>query len=253
MPVLPRHVLCVLGNWKNLDPVETLIAQVAGEGYHLDREYSLLTPDARMPAAFEASYDRVRPTMSDSDWQAVAHHSAVAYILSPPMPKEQAVAISGKMLILIEALFNDGAIAVKAESAGIAHGRERWQRLAKEYRAAVDQGDEHAACSKLFFTWVRRPLEDEDLYHTCGMHLLGERDIEIETSLELSTALKWIDLLGLYLAADRPTRPILDGAGFRLENPGPRRLMRLHDCERYASDDFFFNPYGYIRLEEAKA
>jgi hypothetical protein len=91
--------------------------------------------------------------------------------------------------------------------------------------------------------------EVEGAYYTCGLHLLGKRDIE--TSLELSDALEWMDLLGLYLVADRPARPLKEGEGFRLKDDGPRRVMRFQCCERYASDEFLFNPYGYIRLESA--
>jgi hypothetical protein len=58
-----------------------------------------------------------------------------------------------------------------------------------------------------------------------------------------------MDLLGLYLVGDRPTRRLKDGEGFRLKDAGPRQVMRLVPCQRYEEDDFFFNPYGYIRLE----
>ena len=40
-----------------------------------------------------------------------------------------------------------------------------------------------------------------------------------------------------------------DGEGFRLNDEGPRRVMRFLPCERYENDGFMFNPYGYIRLE----
>ena len=80
------------------------------------------------------------------------------------------------------------------------------------------------------------------------MHLLGRRDTEIEDSLEPSDALEWIDLMGLYLVADKPNRPINDGEGFRLRDEGPRRIIRKIPCERYEEDEFFFNPHGYHKL-----
>lgn len=249
--VTPRHVLCILGNWPNLDGVEDIVSRVGGPDFELDREFSLLTPDARMPNAFEASYDRVQPSMTDDDWQAVREHSAVAYILSPPLRKNLAEEASGRALLLTAALLDAGGVAAKSESAGLAHGRAHWRRLADEYTQAAKDGDDHSRASTLYWAWVRRPLLDNDatVYYSCGMHLLGHPDAEIECSLELDAALEWIDLLGLYLVADKPKRPLKDGEGFRLRNPGPRRILRKQPCSRYDPDYFLFNPYGYIRLE----
>ena len=91
--------------------------------------------------------------------------------------------------------------------------------------------------------------DDEAVYYSCGMHLLGERDVEIEAGLDLADALEWMDLLGLYLVGERPTRPLKDGQGFRLKDEGSRPVMSFRPCERYEEDGFMFNPYGYIRLE----
>ena len=82
--------------------------------------------------------------------------------------------------------------------------------------------------------------------------LLGERDIEIESCQDLSHAIKWIDFLALYLVADKPSRSVTDGDGFRLRDSGPRRPMRLRSCSRYEQDEFLYNPYGYIRLVAAE-
>ena len=35
-----------------------------------------------------------------------------------------------------------------------------------------------------------------------------------------------------------------------LRDEGPRRIMRFKPCQRYTDDEFFYNPYGYIRLEK---
>lgn len=249
--ILPRHVICVLGTWRDLDEVDAVVRQQGVPGFELDREYSQLSPDSRMTSSFEVSYDRVSPSMTDEDWNHVQHHTAVAYVLSPPIPKDQAAAISGIALLLTAALLRQGGIAAKGESAGIAHGRARWLELAADFVRATQQGDAHGAGANLFWAWVRRPLisNQDGVYYTCGMHLLGQPDAEVDSSLDLADALEWLDLLGLYLAGDRPTRPLMDGEGFRLKDDGPRRVMRLRPCERYEEDGFLFNPYGYIRLE----
>lgn len=249
--VTPRHVICALGNWRDLDEVEAVVRQAGDSQFRLDREFSQLCPDSRMTRAFEASYDRVAPSMTDDDWYAVQKHNAVAYVLSPPIQKDSADRISGLALSLTAALLQRGGVAAKGESAGIAHGRAHWLQLAEDYRRAQAENDGHTACATLYRTWVRRPLidRDETVYYSCGMHLLGDRDVEVESTWELSDALDWMDALGLYLVADRPTRPLKDGEGFRVTNDGPRCVMRLRPCRRYEEDDFLFNPHGYIRLE----
>jgi hypothetical protein len=252
--VIPRHVICVLGKWRELDEVDAIVRQRSAAGFELDQEFSQLSPDSRMMNAFDASYDRVTPSMTEADWRAVREHTAVAYVLSPPVRKEQAADISSLALLLIAALLRGGGTAAKGEGAGIAHGRAQWMELAAEFARAHKQGDTHGEGANLYWAWVRRPLLDEEeaVYYSCGMHLLGERDIEIDVSLDLRVALEWMDLLGLNLVGDRPTRPLKDGDGFRLKDAGPRRVMRFRPCKRYEEDEFMFNPYGYIRLEPGK-
>jgi hypothetical protein len=131
----PRHVVCVLGPWKSFDAVTHIVSAVGGEGFRLDDEYSQLEPDDRMAGAFAASADRVDPSIGKADDRAIAKHRAVAYVLSPPLPAADAQARSAKMLAIIGALLADGALAVKAESAGIAHGAARWRDLANDARS----------------------------------------------------------------------------------------------------------------------
>ncbi|MFM7165554.1 MAG: hypothetical protein ACKO3T_09930 [Planctomycetaceae bacterium] len=91
--------------------------------------------------------------------------------------------------------------------------------------------------------------DDESSCYSGGMHLLGKPDAEIEASLDLTDAIEWIDMPGMYLVGDRPARPLRDGEGFRLKDEGLRRVIRCRPCERYQEYEFIFNPYGYIRLE----
>ncbi len=249
MNIHPRHVLCVLGHWDSFAPVHAIVDSVSPE-FTLDLDYSQLESDKRMKDAFKASVDRNSPTIHGAEWRTIDSHSAVAYILSPPIKKAEAESIAATALLLVAELLNVGGIAAKSESAGLAHGRDRWLDLAREYRKAHKQGDAHTASAALYRAWVQRAIHDEDSHslYSVGMHLLGHRDVELGDDLDVSDAVKWIDLMGLYLVADKPKRALKSGEGFRLSDSGPRRIIELDDCERYAEDDFFFNPYGYVRL-----
>lgn len=251
MTVRARHVVCFLGEWKDFDAVEATLAEVGGDGFRLDDEYSALARDPRMPRAFEASRDRVVPSFEPSDEEAVAKHRAVAYVLSPPMEPAGAQAISARMLAVIAALFEAGATAVKGESSGIAHGRKHWLSMAE--RAAAQDVLERAAA--LTDAWVRRPLDDEDrgVLYSCGMHLLGEPDVEMPRLMEPMEAVRWIDALTIYLTAEKPEHGLHDGETFRPTEDHARRVLRSRKCDRYEEDDFFFNPTGYWNLEELKS
>ncbi|MBS0266769.1 MAG: hypothetical protein JSS02_32880 [Planctomycetes bacterium] len=244
----PRHVICVPGGWRSFDEVSTTVAVFGGSGFELDREYSSLHPDPRMVPSFRAAFDRVHPTMHERDWEAIRNHSSVAYVLSPPILSEEAVAISAQTLQLTGALLKNGGVAAKAESSGIAHGREHWLELATR---CLQSSTGHAQRAALYYALVRRPILDDKTgsVYSCGMHLLGKPDIEMESTRDELVAVQWIDLLGLYLIADQPQRLLTDGDGFRLHDSGPRRIIRLLPCTRYEKDEFFFNPYGMIRLE----
>ena len=120
MPPHPRHVLCVLGAWLDFEHVEAA-AQAAG--FEFDHEYSQLEHDERMQVAFQSSARPTDSTIEEADWDAIGSHTAVAYLLSHPMPADDAKEISGRALLLAAALFDKGALAIKSESAGLAHGR----------------------------------------------------------------------------------------------------------------------------------
>jgi len=248
MTAQPRHVVCVLGTWKKLDAVEEIVAKIGGEGFKLDAEYSQLESDDRMPAAFEASADRVDPSITDDDEAAINRHTAVAYVMSPPLPAAGALDLSAKTLAIVDALLDAGALAVKSESAGVAHGAKRWRKLAKGARkkSVLDRAD------ALRLAFVRRPIGDGKLLYSCGMHLLGERDIEIRASDDVFDDIGWMDLLAIYLLAEKPARGVHAGEGFRQEAGGERRVLRARTCKRYDDDDFFYNPYGYWRMAADK-
>lgn len=243
---VPKHILCVLGNWQNADAVLRIVGEVTRGTFIVDEEYSQYSADARMPQAFDACRDRAHPTFSPHDVAAVAAHSAVIYIMSPHVLAQDALRVSATALRLVGALLRAGALAVKSESAGIAHGMVGWARLAE----ALDNPASHAGLV-LRDAFVRRPLldGDDDCYYTCGMHLLGYRDIEMPADLSPEEAIRWFDGATAALI-DQPEdsrldKPLeLDGTYRMFEDGGP--------CTRYEQDSFFYNPYGYWHLTEAE-
>ncbi|MEV0622029.1 hypothetical protein AB0I81_52540 [Nonomuraea sp. NPDC050404] len=249
----PRHVLCFLGSGLDLSEMER-IAKGFG-GFVLDREYSEAEPDPRMPDAFEASM--AAASFDEDDWDAVESHDTVGYLLSAPMMRELAFDTSRRLLAVTAALLRSGATAVKNESNGLAHGRDRWLALADAAAdEAADATDEDLA-DALVTAWVKRPIYNGQVLYSCGMHLLGAPEVEIEVGGEppaggeLLDLVAHLDALAVYLLTDPRAQEIEDGAGFRMSEDAPRWLLRTGACTRYDEDDLFFNPYGYVRLTPA--
>jgi hypothetical protein len=239
-------VLCVLGSGLGLSEIERVAAGFGG--FVLDHEYSEAEPDPRMPEAFEASM--AAASFDDTDWAAVESHDTVGYLLSAPMMRDLAADTSRRLLTATGALLEAGAAAVKNESSGITHGRDRWLALADQ---AADAKDEDLA-GALVAAWVKRPIFDGQVLYSCGMHLLGAPEVEIEADEEqlteegLPDLVMHLDALAIYLLTDPRAEEIEDGAGFRMSEEAPRWVLRTGPCDRYDEDDLFFNPYGYVRL-----
>ncbi|TDC42371.1 hypothetical protein E1281_36245 [Actinomadura sp. KC345] len=248
--VTPRHVLCVLGSGSGSGFGLADMERIAAEhgGFVLDREYSAGEPDPRMPEAFEASMAGERFEQADRD--AVESHDSVGYLLSAPMTRGLAADTSRRLLEATAALLRSGAAAVKNESSGTAHGRDRWLALAEQ---AAEAKDEELA-AVFVNAWVKLPIYDGEVLYSCGMHLLGAPDVEIEVDEEQLTEhgvpelAMHLKVLAIYLLTDPRAQEIEDGAGFRMTEDAPRHILRTAACDRYEEDDFFFNPYGYVRL-----
>ncbi|HKT05974.1 MAG TPA: hypothetical protein VJT31_41235 [Rugosimonospora sp.] len=242
--VRPRHVLCVLGTGLELGLVDEVVAQA---GCTVDREYSQQAPDPRMTAAFRACLSN--DTFTGADWAAVAGHDSVAYVLSPPMPRAASLDTSRRMLAVTAALLRSGATAVKSDSSGLTHGRDRWLELAEQAATAPDPG---AVAGTLYHAWVKRPVAAGTVLYSCGMHLLAAPDVEVKAGRRRADPVRgWVDLidgLAIYLLTEPRAWEMHDGEAFRLGPDTPRWLLERRRCRRYGDDDFFFNPYGYWRL-----
>ncbi|MER7015569.1 hypothetical protein ABT324_29395 [Saccharopolyspora sp. NPDC000359] len=242
--VQPLHVLCVLGSGMDLDGVEAAVRAVGGPFFWLDRDESSTEHDPRMPKAFEACLAEL--TFTDADWEAVAEHDSVAYVLAQG-GQDDAVHISERMLAVTAELFDRwGATAVKSESSALAHSRDAWLALAADADAP----------QSLRQAWVKRPILDDDVLFTCGMHLLGAPDVELQADglTDMNRQGEWVELIdGLtgYLHTEARAAHIRDGEGFRLAEDAQRWILNQQPCDRYPDDDIFFNPYGYWRLTPA--
>lgn len=242
--VKPRHVLCFLGkDGSLLQPPKTVAKTIADFGFEIDRTYSQAKPDPRMERSFGVCWDRVVPkAWSASDEAAVANHKSVLYVRSPPIEQPKLAAGSAAALLIVDEMFDAGAIAAKGESAGIAHGVARWRSLADQARkgSMTSQGLRMTpavtrACRLAF---AKRPLAGDRYYETVGHHLVGLPEVYVAKSR----------------GSDRDAVKLMDEIADAMAERGIEttlqdRKLALTREQDYAEDDLKFNPYGIIRIE----
>jgi hypothetical protein len=241
--IKPRHVLCFLGGEGALarmsDAATAAISDFA-TGFSLDRTHSQDKPDARMVRSFSVCSDRVVPgAWTSADEDAVKDHKSVLYVLSPPMTAETAVVVSAAALLLVDAVISAGAVAVKGESAGVAHGLARWRQLVAEGAQALRSHDDFLLRRVSRLSFAKRPVLGETYLESVGFHLVGLPEIYVTKDLGSS-----VDTVSLIDAvADDIAETGLD-AVLRTRN------ARLSFASTYAEDDFKFNPYGIVHIDQ---
>jgi hypothetical protein len=242
--VKPRHVLCFLGkDEKLLHPPKAMAKTIADFGFEIDRLYSQARPDPNMERSFGICWDRVFPlAWSDADEAAVAKHKSVLYVLGPPLEQPKAVAYSAAALQIVDEMIDAGAIAVKGESAGVAHGLERWRSLADQARkgATTSQGlaVTSAVAKACRLAFAKRPLGGDRYFETVGYHLVGLPEIYVAKS-------RGNDWSAVMLMEEIANAMAEHGIEATLRD----RKLELSREQDYAEDDFKFNPYGIVRVE----
>lgn len=234
---LPKLVLCAVGD-----------ARFAAEARALLRaesvEHEVRGHDDRMAEAFQASAFRVDRSLTDADLAAIDRHQSAVYFLSDSFGAGAALSTTRRMLALGARLLQTGGAAMKCESSGIAHGRQRWLALA----ASADD----AALFKAFVQYPIGPVDEGNDYYTCGLHLLGRPDLiasDAATGGDLVDAVALFSTFALYLLTECAPGKFRSGHTFRLDGASPRYVVRWEPCGGYDEDDFFFNPFGRYRFE----
>lgn len=251
----PRHVLCFLGKKNGLAALQQsarAAIDTFATDFSLDEDYSQDEPDDRMERSFNVCWDRVDPdAYQEADEQAVAGHGSVLYVLGPSMAAETAVTTSAKALMFVQHMLDHGAVAVKGESAGVAHGARRWKELFEQSRRDAASDDALALAKTCRLAFARRPIgDDADGMASVGFHLVGLPDVEVhftrKDEAQPSTNTEQLKIAALIDdIADQMTR---DGVEAAVKD----RRADLSDDTRYEEDEYKFNPFGVATIRDHK-
>lgn len=267
---LPKLVLCVPGDAefppRANDALASALASLAAQ---ISREpEDQLKPtletqtkrDERLVQAFKQSNACVGPSLSEADFQQIEQHQSLVFLVSPNFTSEQAPLVAHALVRAGALLLEAGGTAIKCESSGVGHSKERWLELAAE---AGDEPEDTAAFWKsLFRAYVQFPIASDTDYFTCGMHLLGSPDVIISRSLmseatapgkrEDDAAAYLFYMFCLYVLIKCGTTGFVHGHTFQPDQDWPRLRLIWEDCEGYDADDLFFNPFGRWRFVEVE-
>jgi hypothetical protein len=236
---LPEIVLTIPGPWRT---PEQFAEALAGKGGYL-MEGNAITHvatrrsipigvqlhDEELPRIFQlAGQDRI----PRKEIAALKEHVCVitmrGYGGSVPAARE--------MLKATSAVMRAGGRAVKVDSAGIAHSREDWFKLANDPQPGG-----------LYWAFVATVGNERETY-TCGMHNLGLRDAI--TDVALPPKERWFHLNNFngYVYQANPTLGNGDLLGD--EQQAAFRVWQ-EPCTLHPPDTLYHNPYGMWRLRAA--
>jgi hypothetical protein len=233
---IPETVICVPGLWRDRTELVTSIAENSAGYLYAGRllmetatktpfELQLERPDPRLAQAFRAAGGHC---VTAADLARIESHRFVLYLIGQGGSRERAEALMAPAAGLVRA----GGLAVKVESAGIAHSPNAWlDFVEKRYLFSAH---------KAFVVHVTG-----DLVYSCGMHNLGYADAIVdakaaEDPVELLRTFTW------YQFTENPT--IRPGQTFSVASGAPVYRLVSEPCNLYEGDPLFTNPFGMWRL-----
>lgn len=203
----------------------TVLLEIATQiGYTLE----VYEPDPGLENAFEIAG---QGSIAQSDLELISQHTFTLYVTKDDPSLEAAKG----MLRAGRALLKAGGIAVKVESAGIAHSAQQWLQISD----STDPFDFYRA----YVTLVR----GETTYYSCGMQNFGLADSSIPIRIDSATAATLLNQFNIYQLAEQPS--LGNGHTFSVSATSPRFRLKKEKCRWYEVDNPLHNSFGCWHLE----
>jgi peroxiredoxin len=133
-------------------------------------------------------------------------------------------------------LLQIGGIAIKVESAGIAHHQDQW--LAHHNSQDVFE----------IYSLFVMLIEGEDYYYSCGMHNFGKADVAIAITEDLGLAIYVMNVFNYYRLTESPI--LQDGHIFQPDVESPRYQIEWMIDRENVPDSYQHNPHGRWCLQQ---
>ncbi len=236
-----KSVLCIPGPWKDHNAFATAVADtgryLCAAGMLIDLQsksafnYTFEGADNRMVQAFRAAGSN----LAEDLLKQIERHRSVVYLIS----FELNLAGANALMRAAAAVLDAGGLAIKVETAGLAHTPKQWQEL-----CGVQA--EHGA-HQAFVVYVSGTNS-----YSCGMHNLGLFDalVTVADSELLGDAVELLRAFNWYQISEAPQ--FQAGQSFATQQSGPVYQLALAPA-RFAPTDPFYNGFGTWQLLQGDA
>ncbi len=232
-----KSVLCIPGPWKDQNAFAAAVAEnghyLCAGGMLIDLQgksafnYTFESADKRMMAAFRAAGSQ----LPEQTLKAIERHRSVLYLISFELNLDGANALMRAAAAALDA----GGLAVKIESAGLAHTPAQWQ----EFCGATLEHSAHQA----FVVYVNGAAGS----YSCGMHNLGlfDASVAVTNAAHANAAVELLRAFNWYQITETPQ--LEAGHSFATQESGPFYHLALA-TSRFTPIDPFYNVFGTWQL-----
>jgi len=242
-PLEPELLLCIPGPWNDRSEfVRTIVSETDGEflfagmimaqpgrNEHVPLDFA--PHDPQMRKAFEIAGQGQLP---EPLLQQLGEHRGVAYLHFPV----RIINEKERVIRFTAALRRCRGLAVKIESAGIAHEWDQWFSALNSERP-VD----------LYRSFVVL-VGDSRQYYSCGMHHFGLPDVEVDRKLEIREAADLMNRFNTWQIVEEPN--IASGHTFSVTADAPRYRITSTEDSRHDPSNPFHNAHGVWNLIRAR-
>ena len=234
-----QNVACIPIALKNRQEIATALVDKYGTDYlFLGRVFQSTVKDfscaikigdrnASLTPAFAAAAKIPATTLNEID-----NHQQVIYLSSVDTDYAGCVQFAQ----LIKVFLSIGGIAVKLESAGIAHTASKWL-------ASCDSDDVFDIYS-LYVALV----EGENNYFSCGMQNFGKADVAIALTEDLGMAIYVMNVFNYYRLTESPI--LQDGHSFQPDIESPSYQIKWLSDREYEPNSSLCNSHGRWHLKQ---
>ncbi len=234
-----RVVVCIPIGFKSRQEIASALVNKYGTDYlfvgrvfqattiNAGCEIDIRNYDVSLASAFEiAGEDKISSITLDQ----IDHHQQIVYLISTAAGYDACLNIARFTQVFLDI----GGIAVKVESAGIAHEKNKWL----VHYNSEDVFDIYS----LFVTLI----EGNDNYYSCGMHNFGKADVSIDIAEDIGLAIYVMNVFNYYRLTESPI--LQDGHTFLPDIESPTYQIKWTEADEYEADSLLHNPYGKWHL-----